>query len=118
MERDMRMQALFLMPGDQAKSSWEALISDPASSSWVLLGAADDLSCLRSAAATDVLMEMLVHPTAVQDTYVRSAVIAAMGGIYWDANPSLRQHIRSLYADNGRPLADIVGVPSSIGHGS
>ena len=118
MKRNMLIQALFSMPSAQATPSWQDLIADPASTSWMLLEAVDNLTCLRSAAATDVLMGMLLHPTPAQDKYVRSAVIAAMGGTYRDANPDLRQHIKMLYDSNGIPLGNIIAVPSSTGGGN
>ena len=95
-KRNMLIRALFSMPSAQAEPSWQALLTDPASSSWVLTEAVDNLTCLRSAAATDVLMGMIRNPTQAQDKYVRSAIAAAMGGTYRDADPALRQHIKSL----------------------
>lgn len=117
-KRSMLIRALFSMPSIQAGPSWQALISDPSSSSRVILGAVDNLTCLRSAAATDILIGMRLNPTPAQDKYVTSEVVGAIAGIYRDADPVLRQHIRQIYALNGVPLSNTVLVPGRVGHGN
>lgn len=110
-KRNMLIGALFSMPSAQASPSWQALLSDPSSSSWVLSEAVENLVRLKSPAAPDILMGMLLNPTMAQDKFVTSDVINGMARTYRDADPLLRQHIRMLYASNGRPLAEMLPAP-------
>ncbi len=110
-KRNILINALFSMPSAQAAPSWQALLSDPSSSFWVLSEAVEDLVWLKPADAPDILMGMLLKPGPTQDKHITSAVINGMARVYRGSNPLLRQHIRALYASHGEPLSEIVLAP-------
>ena len=110
-KRNMLIEALFSMPSAQAGPSWQALLSDPSSSFWVLSEAVEDLVWLKPAAAPDILMGMLLKPSPAQDKYIKSAVINGMARTYRGGDSVLRQHIKALYASHGEPLGGIVFAP-------
>ena len=110
-KRNMLIRALFSMPSAQAAPSWQALLSDPSSSSWVLSEAVEDLVWLKPSAAPDILMGMLLKPGPAQNKYITSAVINGMARVYRGGDPLSRQHIRALYASHGEPLGEIVFAP-------
>lgn len=110
-KRDMLIRALFSMPSARAAPSWQALLSDPSSSTWVLSEAVEDLVWLKPSAAPDILMRMMLKPSPALDKYVTSAVVNGMARTYRGGNPLLRQHIRALYASHGESLGAIVFAP-------
>ena len=110
-KRNMLIRALFSMPSAQAGPSWQALLSDPSSSTGVLSEAVEDLVWLKPSAAPDILMGMMLKPSPALDKYITSDILNGMAQTYRAGDPLLRQHIRALYATHGEPLGEIVFAP-------
>lgn len=117
-QRQLLLGELFSLPEAQALPSWKKLASS--SLSWALNDFIENLMHIKTAATADILLDMIVShskdPNA--DIYIHSALINAMAVTYRDGDLPLQQHIRALYAANGAPLAEVVGVPGRTGRGN
>lgn len=118
-QRKLLLGKLFSIPEAQALPSWKKLASSSLSS-WALNDFIDNLMHIKTAAAADILIDMIVNyskdPNA--DIYIHSALVNAMAVTYRDGDLPLQQHIRALYAASGAPLAEVVGVPGRTGKGN
>jgi hypothetical protein len=100
----------FAMPEAIALPAWQALVTDPASSDFVLTDAAEQLSRRPSRASADLVAHILWEPSAGPET--RSVAQAerlwsAMSQMYETASPDLKTYIRSLYIEHGVSASDL-----------
>ncbi len=118
-QRKLLLRELFSLPEAQALPSWKTLAS-ASLSSWALNDFIENLMQIKTAATADILIDMIVRHSQEQnaDVYIDSALVNAMAVTYRDGDLPLRQHIRTLYALRGVPLAEVVGVPGRTDKGN
>ena len=118
-QKKLLLGELFSLPEAEALPSWKKLATSSLPF-WALDDVIDNLMHIKTAATADILIDMIASnsqkPNA--DIYVSSALVNAMAVTYRDGGLPLRQHIRTLYASRGVPLAEIVGVPGRTGKGN
>lgn len=118
-QRKLLLGELFSLPEAQALPSWKKIAASPLSS-WALSDVVDNLMHIKTAATAGILIDMIVSQSQkpYADIYINSSLVSAMAVTYRDGDPILQQHIRTLYASRGLPLAEIVGVPGRTGKGN
>lgn len=104
-------QELFSLPAAQALPAWQALIADPASSSFILADTVSQLGHLKTDTGADLLVQMQHRPDTARSITPR--VDGALAEMYNTGSPALRKHIKALAAEQGAELGETLTGPSN-----